>query len=279
MVPATDNVGIKQTTVYADGQAVSNVVRPCDYTFVVPCSNEPGAVHRINWPALGLTDGPHQIQLAATDAAGNETRSLAIPILVDTHAPGAPVSLTRPSPQALPTFKLSWTNPQQEQGAPIAGAAYRACPVKGGRPCVTGMVQGAGVHQAAVVVPARGSWNLALWLEDAAGNANPATPATAVLSFRLSAGLRLTHVALRGRGLDVRGRAAAGDAGRVHVSYRVAVHGRSRMLHATAAIRRAAFHAHLSIPPRARFLRGARVIVTYAGDGRHAPARVTQRAG
>jgi hypothetical protein len=77
----------------------------------------------------------------------------------------------------------------------------------------------------------------------------------------------------------VRGRTAAGDAGRVHISYRVSLHRRSHTLHATAVIRRAGFHAHLRIPPGARILRGARVVVTYAGDGRHAPARVSQRAG
>ena len=278
-LPATDNVGIKQTTVYVDGQVVSAVVRPCDYTFVVPCSNEPGAAHQINWPALGLSDGSHQVQLAATDAAGNETRSAAIPVLVDTHAPSAPLSLTRPSSQARPTFHVSWTNPDQGQGAPIAGAGYRACPAKGSRPCVVGIVPGAGVHQATVVVPARGAWNLSVWLADAAGNANPANRATSILSFKLSAGLRLSHVALSGLGLDVNGRTAHGDTGRVHVSYRVRLHRRLRTLHATALIRHAGFHAHLRIPPGARLLRGARVVVTYAGDGRHAPARVSLPVG
>ena len=45
---ATDNSGIRRTTILVDGIARSTRERDCDFTLLVPCTNETGATHLIN---------------------------------------------------------------------------------------------------------------------------------------------------------------------------------------------------------------------------------------
>jgi hypothetical protein len=274
MFSATDNVGIRQTTVYVDGQARSTVANGCDYTFVVPCLQQPGATHTIDWRSLNLPDGPHQVQVAATDAAGNETRGATTTVLVDTHPPTAPEGLPAATTQTRPNFTLSWTNPPQGQGAPITRADYLLCPATGPGSCTAGNGTGADIRQLAVTTPARGRWRLALWLTDAAGNGTIANGATTQLVYLSPAALHITSVQLRGGRLTVSG-AIAASSGRVTLTLRV--RRRRHLLQRQGIIRHGRFHITLRLPPKATPAPGARAVVSFGGDSAHAPQRVSGR--
>jgi hypothetical protein len=273
---ASDNVGIRQTTVYVDGQPQSTIANPCDYTFVVPCLQQPAATHTIDWRALNLPDGSHQVQIAATDAAGNETRGSTTSVLVDTHPPTAPQGVPTSITQTRPTFPLSWTNPSQGPGAPIARVDYLLCPVAGPGRCVAGHGSGTDIHQLPITAPAHGHWRLALWLTDAAGNGTVADGASAQLAYLLHAGLRITSVSAHAGRITVSGVTAA-RGGRVTLTVRVRRQRHLHSLHRLAAIRRGRFRLTLRLPGGAAPVAGARAVVTFAGDVTHAPARVTRR--
>src|SRR5919206_3669359 len=68
-------------------------------------------------------------------------------------------------------FSVAWRNPS-DGGAPLAAAHYTLCPVGGGA-CVEGAQAGAGIDTLGLAVPAPGEYRLRVWLEDAAGNADP----------------------------------------------------------------------------------------------------------
>lgn len=274
-VSASDPVGIRQTIVYVDGQAASVVPNPCDYTFVVPCLQQPGASHSIDWRALDLADGPHRVQVAATDAAGNESRSPATTVLVDTHAPTAPVGVPRAVTRTTPAFVLGWINPAQGQGAPIARADYRLCPASSRAPCRTGSATASAIHQLAVSTPARGRWRLSVWLVDAAGNGNNANAASSVLAYLRPAGLRITRAAVRARQVLVDG-VAAPRVGRVAVAVTVRLHGRLRHITRSVSLAGGRFTVAFDLPAQAVVPNGARAVAAFSGDRYHAPARATR---
>ena len=87
---ASDNTGIRSARIALDGNTVGVDNRSCDFTFKVPCGQVKGGTIQITDP---VADGFHDMRVAATDAAGNETfvdRKVAI----DGNAPS--VSWERP---------------------------------------------------------------------------------------------------------------------------------------------------------------------------------------
>ncbi len=78
-------------------------------------------------------------------------------------------------------FELKWTNPDQGVAAPIAGVRYR---ITGPGSYDSGVVAtGAADGLTGLNVPSAGSYRVAVWLVDAAGNENPAATAEATLRF------------------------------------------------------------------------------------------------
>jgi hypothetical protein len=97
---------------------------------------------------------------------------------VDNSAPPAPVGLSAtPVQSGRSTFTLTWGEPQG-QVAPITGALYQVCPASRSGACSTPTAAPAG-GPASVTVPGPGDWSIAVWLSNAAGNANPADAAHA----------------------------------------------------------------------------------------------------
>lgn len=163
---ASDNVGIRSARLYVDGVARPAVTYSCDFTYTVPCSDRPNGTLQVDTSTLG--DGVHQVEIAVTDAAGNETRSAARTITVDNDAPAAPVGLSITS-QAGDTFDVAWTNPPG-QVAPIVAAHWQLCDPTGIQ-CTPGEQRGAGVDQiTGIRVPGIGEWQLRVALEDEAGH-------------------------------------------------------------------------------------------------------------
>ena len=183
-VTVNDNVGVKQTRALVDGVPKAVSARTCNYGSKTPC---PNGVDSLDVQLGALGDGDHALSVQAVDAADNVGGSAAQVIHVDNTPPVAPERAALeggPGWRATNRFALSWNNPAQ-RFAPIAAARYELCPsdVTSGdskvaaaarKRCVTGSRSGAGIaHIDDLTVPEPGSWNLKLWLMDAAGNHNP----------------------------------------------------------------------------------------------------------
>src|SRR2546423_345836 len=85
---ASDNVGIRETNVYLDGQAVRQMAKPCDYTQTAPCP-QGGATFAID--TRTASDGAHTLALEAVDTAGKGARLSRRELLQNT-GPGPPHS-------------------------------------------------------------------------------------------------------------------------------------------------------------------------------------------
>jgi hypothetical protein len=126
-----------------------------------------------------LSDGGHFLELRATDAGGETTRRT-FGAYVDNTAPAAPRDAAASGGEgwrAANAFELSWVNPGG-QHAPIVGARWRACPAgapAGSSECVGGTRSGDALRASGrIELPTAGEWEVVAWLEDAAGNGDPA---------------------------------------------------------------------------------------------------------
>lgn len=144
------------------------------YIRLTPCPLTRSATWNVN--TVQLPDGHQTVTVRATDVSGRvaqQSRQLS----VDNNAPAAPVSPSLDGGggwRRANGYGLRWSNPNG-QHAPIAKAHVRACPLDGGS-CVTGEWAGAGITTAgALLLPRAGEWDARVWLEDAAGNADPAS--------------------------------------------------------------------------------------------------------
>ena len=185
-VQASDNTGIRATRLRVDGFERGAAARICDFTLVVPCTNEPGATIALD--TRTISDGSHQLSVVAEDAALNAT-SVTRTIVVDNGAPAAPTDVTlegAPGRQGDEQLHRSMAQPGRPGGAdrcraldavqavgqPGAWRPARRAPTSLGSPRCE--------------VPGPGDWDLRIWLEDAAGNAD---------SSRASPPLRLSLAA------------------------------------------------------------------------------------
>jgi hypothetical protein len=175
--------GVQGITLTADGQAVANYAASCNFTFAQPCPTSTGA-QTFTLPTTQLADGTHTLALVATDAAGNQSALASEQITIDNNAPAAPVGLgAAPTRTGGQTFTATWSDPAGQE-APITGATYQLCPASGGACGVATAAPAAG--PATLSIPGPGTWNLAVWLTDAAGNGTPANAAHIVLTVATS---------------------------------------------------------------------------------------------
>ena len=177
-----DVTGLQAVRVYVDGilRASATPGQPgwaaCAYTRVVPCEN-PAGDRTLTVDTTALADGQHQVEVAAVDAAGNETVALPRAIVVDNTAPAAPPRLSTSAGadwQSSPTFAATWTNPG-DQVAPITTAHWTLCPRNGATACTSGQAPGQGGIIGGLHVPGDGEWDMAIALEDEAGNITAAS--------------------------------------------------------------------------------------------------------
>jgi hypothetical protein len=173
---ATDSTGIKQTSVYVDGTQYDATARTCDYTYAAPCSSLTAGTLSLN--TAQVADGSHSVQLAATDAGGNEVKTSAVSMTFDNTAPAAPTGLAVAggASKATNSFDVSWTNPGGAQVAPLTNVRYQ---VGSGAVQTLGLV----TQASAITLPGSGSYTLRVWLVDAAGNEAPSSGATTTLTY------------------------------------------------------------------------------------------------
>lgn len=140
-------------------------LRPCPLT------------HGSGWTVdtARLPDGQRAVTLRVRDAGGavaTSTRS----VKVDNNPPVAPLDATVVGGsgwRAANDFAVRWVNPAS-QHAPIAAARFSVCRAGGGD-CADGGRTAEGIATVGgLAVPRAGEWDVRVWLEDAAGNADAA---------------------------------------------------------------------------------------------------------
>lgn len=275
---ASDNTGITRTQLLVDGIPRSTRERPCDYTFTVPCSSEPGITHLLDTRVVA--DGTHQLTAVAEDAAGNQA-STSRSLVVDNTAPSTPldVVVVRPADDPPPTlFSITWHNPPA-QVAPIAAAHWSLCPKGSTANCATGNRREAGLERSGEIqAPATGEWDLRLWLEDAAGNVDPNRAAGPVRlklvgSPPRSPGLKVTNVRRRGNLLTVKGTTHAAS-GRVTVSVERRLGHRLLRMRGAAKVRAGRWSRRLRLRGRLATVRRTTLVVRFpAQNGFQAQSR------
>lgn len=167
---ATDAAGVRVSSLSLDGTPVDIRTSTCDEHLAAPC---PGRSDFFGFDTARLADGTHTARFAAMDPAGN-VRFEDHPIAVDNTPPGRPQGLSVAGGEgwrAANGFDLAWAAPPG-QVAPIVAARYRLCAVGG--TCTEDEVAGAVSSLQHLEVPAPGAYRVSVWLEDAAGNADPA---------------------------------------------------------------------------------------------------------
>ena len=171
--------GVASIILSADGTPVDSYQAACNYTEPQPCSLATGS-QTLTLNTTTLSDGTHTVSLVAIDAADNRSTVISKRITVDNTPPGPPVGLAaNPTTADGSTFTASWSDPSG-QVAPIASATYRLCPAGGGACGAATTAPAAG--PVTVTVPGPGSWTLAVWLTDAAGNSSQANAAYVTLT-------------------------------------------------------------------------------------------------
>jgi hypothetical protein len=179
-VAATDTGGgVQSIELTVDGHLIQTYTATCNYTIPQPCQNSTGP-QALTLPTTALSDGTHTLTLTATDAAGNQSSTTA-QITIDNSAPPPPTELTASAGQpGTSTFLATWRDPQS-QVAPITGATYQLCPASG--PGVCDLPASAPPRGPATIsTPGPGTWTLAVWLTNAAGNSSAASAAYATLT-------------------------------------------------------------------------------------------------
>lgn len=285
---ASDNTGIKAMRVVADGApvAASEIVRSCDYSRVLPCSNPPAPM-TLTFSTHQLADGAHQLQLGALDAAGNEARTPAQGVTVDNTPPDAPLGLRSSVGTAIQGSRrlaLSWTNPGG-QVSPITEARWTVCPRYSIVGCQTGSVPVTGIEGSVprIVLPRSGTYAASVLLVDEAGNLSGANAAYTSVRYRRGARapsrLRITSArrSARGRLVTVMGRIAPNARRAITVRYSARVRGHRRSMTRRVRPRQGAWKARFEL--RGAWRRGvARVVrARYPGSAMIRAGRASRR--
>lgn len=183
--------GIRYGETFVDGSRVTINEYPCDKAYIGgewratrmrPCKTNESTTHWVD--TTKLSDGPHNVVHCATDFAGNGACTGTVRVLVDNNAPAHPRAVALAGGEGWRRsndFDLAWENPDQGQASPIAGAVWR---LSGGLGFDTGVRFAAGRDRRSLPdlsVPAAGTYTLALWLRDEAGNEAPPSAVTVPL--------------------------------------------------------------------------------------------------
>lgn len=180
-----DSGGIQRVEVLVDGLRKTTNELACYQPSIPACTTAVEGAANVS-TRLFDRDGPHTLIVRATDSSGN-VRDVSVAFRADNTAPIPPtdVANTGGTWQATNRFGVRWANPRQaDNAAPIAGAAWRLCPIGSSQGCQDGSRQGDNLSAIDdLKVPGPGLWRLQLALRDAAGNTDPANASELVLGY------------------------------------------------------------------------------------------------
>jgi hypothetical protein len=175
---AWDASGISKTLVLVDGTQQDKWENTCFDDRPKPCDDQDRASSLPSF--IFGADGRHRVSIHAIDRVGLVT-SVDREVLIDRTAPTQPLEAEIDGGigwRSRNSFDMHWRNPNQT-ASPIAAARYLLCPEATRAGESTGCIQGRRAVRdisslSDLHVPSQGAWRLSLWLEDAAGNADPA---------------------------------------------------------------------------------------------------------
>jgi hypothetical protein len=153
-------------------------------TRMQPCPTSVSATHTVNTAAF--SDGAHSLVHCAADFAASFSCTPSRTVLIDNNPPAHPKAVVLAGGEGwrrVDDFDLSWENPGQGAGSPIAGASWR---ITGATGYDSGVKFAAGIDRKSLAdlsVPAAGAYSLQLWLRDEAGNEDPSSAVTVPLRF------------------------------------------------------------------------------------------------
>jgi hypothetical protein len=99
-IDGSDSSGVQYARVYVDGAQVAQQAFSCDFTRPAPCPA--GSSNQFSLDTTTLANGPHQIQAAVVDAAGNQTLGSPVQLTVENTAPIAPTTTPPPPGPTIP---------------------------------------------------------------------------------------------------------------------------------------------------------------------------------
>jgi hypothetical protein len=185
--------GVRSGEPTIDGARVAIVEFPCNKaeiggewraTTMRPCLT--GVHSGFALDMTNFSDGPHEVAGCVADFAGTSACTAPHPLLIDNNAPAHPRSpqLTGGDGwRRTNDFDLTWSNPDQGQASPIAGARWRLTG-PGGFDSGIQFAAGNGLAKLDdLKVPAAGLYSLQVWLRDEAGNEAPPAAVTVPLRF------------------------------------------------------------------------------------------------
>jgi hypothetical protein len=153
-------------------------------TLMGPCSLAIGGTQVID--TANYRDGPHGLRYCVTDFAGNYGCTPPHAVLIDNNPPAHPRNLAvfrGEGWRRVNDFDISWANPDQGGGSPIAGAYWRIEDPTG---FDSGLKFTPGLGLSALKdlsVPRAGVYTFSIWLRDDAGNEAPASVISLPLRF------------------------------------------------------------------------------------------------
>jgi hypothetical protein len=211
-IDGSDNSGVQSARLYVDGALSAQQQLACDFTRPAPCPASSSNQFSLN--TTTLANGPHQIQAAVVDAAGNQTLASPVQITVDNTNPPAPTGLqVNAKPAGVwinQPATITWTNPVEPQDDPISQVNWIACP--GTQTSIPASGCEAPQHQASPLGsltfdpstdPAFASqpqnvYTVFVWLTDAIGNASQANSAAISFGYQTSPPPRPTSIKASG---------------------------------------------------------------------------------
>jgi hypothetical protein len=213
-IDASDNSGVQYARLYVDGAQVAQQASSCDFTLPEPCPTS--SSNQFSLDTSTLSNGPHQVQAAVIDAAGNQTLGSPVQITVDNSDPSAPSGLQvngRADGAWLnQSATITWTNPNQPQDDPIGQVNWIACPGTEASIPASGCDQ---THNQTIPLnsltfdPARDPtfasqpqalYTVFVWLGDAIGNSTQTNDATISFGYQTSPPPSARSISASGRG-------------------------------------------------------------------------------
>ncbi|HEY1285036.1 MAG TPA: hypothetical protein VGF04_03015 [Solirubrobacterales bacterium] len=180
--------GVRFGETLLDGARVALAEYPCAKAMISgewrgtrmrPC--EPSGAGTATVATTNFSDGPHTLGHCVADFAGNLACAAPVQVLIDNNPPAHPRELSLAGGEEWRRsndFDLSWVNPDQGRGSAIGGASWR---LSGPAGYDTGVRFTPGHDLRALRdlrLPAAGTYSIAIWLRDEAGNEAPSQAIT-----------------------------------------------------------------------------------------------------
>ena len=206
--------GVQYARLYVDGALLAQQLSSCDFTQPVPCPTSSSDQFSLNTSTL--SNGPHEIQAAVVDAAGNQTLRASDQIMVDNINPTAPTGVLVDGHGGGTWINqpatITWTNPSQPADDPISQVNWIAC--QGSETGIPASGCEAEQHQSSPVgslafnpdqYPAfashpQGLYTVFVWLQDAIGNTTQTNSASVSFGYQTSPPPPPTSIKVNGSG-------------------------------------------------------------------------------